>query len=191
MQKDWLKVEKVLKSGGIAVIPTDTLYGLVASAFDKKAIEKIYKIKERDKSKALIVLISSFKDLEKFGIKVIKEQAKILEKFWPGQVSVLLSCKSNKFKYIHSGTGEIAFRMIGPRNKNLYNLLRKVGPIVAPSANRENGKPAETIKEAKEYFDDKVDYYINSGKKVGEPSTLVRVKEGKIEVLRQGRVFLI
>jgi len=191
MQNNWLKAEKVLKEGGIAVIPTDTLYGLVASAFDKKAIEKIQRIKERDKIKVLIVLISSLKDLEKFGIKTNKEQAKILEKFWPGAVSVLLSCKSNKFKYIHRDTEEIAFRMIGKKHKNLFNLLKKVGPLVAPSVNKESERPAETIKEAKEYFGDKVDCYINSGKKVREPSTLIRVKEGKIDVLRQGRVFLI
>lgn len=191
MNLDWLKAEKILKGGGVAVIPTDTLYGLVASTFDKKAVERIYKIKERDKSKALIVLISEIEDLKKFNIKLDEKQAKFLEKIWPGQVSVLLTCKSSKFKYIHRGTEEVAFRMIGFRNKNLYNLLQKVGPIVAPSANRESEKPAETIKQAKEYFGDKVDFYLNSGTKIGEPSTLIRIKGEKVEVLRQGKVFLI
>ena len=65
MKSDWIKVEKILKNNGVAIIPTDTLYGLVASTDSKKAVEKIYKIKERDKSKALIVLIHSLKDLEK------------------------------------------------------------------------------------------------------------------------------
>lgn len=59
MENNWQKAGKILKSDGIAVIPTDTLYGVVGSAMSKKAIEKIYKIKERDKSKPLIVLISS------------------------------------------------------------------------------------------------------------------------------------
>ena len=112
-------------------------------------IEKIYKIKERDKSKALIVLISSLKDLTKFNIKLNKEEVKFLESIWPGQISVLLSCKSLKFKYIHRGTGEIAFRMIGNKNKDLFNLLEKVGPVVAPSANKESFTPSENIKEAK------------------------------------------
>jgi L-threonylcarbamoyladenylate synthase len=186
MNLDYQKAEKFLNNDGVVVLPTDTLYGLVASINSKKAIEKIYKIKERDKNKALIVLISSLKDLNIFGIHIDNGQAKILEKFWPGKVSILLPCKNVKYKYIHRGTNEIAFRMIGQRNKNLYNLLKNVGPIVAPSANKEEGKPAETIKEAREYFADKVDCYINGGEKKGESSTLIRIKNSKIEILRQG-----
>jgi L-threonylcarbamoyladenylate synthase len=182
MKLNWIKAEKILKDGGIVVIPTDTLYGLVSSAFDKKAIEKIYKIKNRDKSKASIILISSVKQLKFFNIKGD------FTKIFQPKVSILLECKSNKFKYIHKGTGEIAFRLISPKNKNLFNLLNKIGPVVAPSANRENEKPAETIREAKKYFGDNVDYYINSGKRIGEPSTLVRIKDGEIEILRQGVV---
>ena len=81
--------------------------------------------------------------------------------------------------------------MIGSRNKNLHKLLVKIGPIVAPSANREGGKPAETITEAREYFGDLVDLYIGGGKKIGEPSTLIRVKNDGFEILRQGKVFLV
>ncbi|MEI7688715.1 MAG: L-threonylcarbamoyladenylate synthase [Candidatus Nomurabacteria bacterium] len=191
MHDSYQKAENILKNDGVVVLPTDTLYGLMASVYSKKAVEKIFKIKERDKSKALIVLISSLKDLAVFGIKIEKEQAKILEKFWPGKVSVLLSCKSSKYKYIHRGTGEIAFRMIGSRNKNLYNLLEKVGPIVAPSANKEGGKPSEAVMDAREYFGDLVDLYINGGKKIGEPSTIIRLKNDGFEVLRQGKVFLV
>ena len=101
MQKDWLKAEKVLQNGGLVVLPTDTLYGLCASVYDKKAIDKIYRIKERDKKKPLILLIHSLEDLKKIDIKLNKDQAKFLEKIWPGAVSVLLSCKNSKFKYIH------------------------------------------------------------------------------------------
>ncbi len=182
MQNNWLKVIKILKNDGVVVLPTDTLYGLIASAFSKKAIDKIYKIKERDKSKPLIVLISKIEDLKKFGIK--GDFSKV---FLP-KVSVLLSSRSLKFKYIHRGTGEIAFRLISQKNKNLFNLVEKVGPVVAPSANIESLKPAETIKEARGYFGDNVDYYINGGLRKSKPSTLIRVKNGNVEILRQGEV---
>jgi len=188
MKSDWQNGIVILKNGGVGVLPTDTLYGLVASIYSKKAVEKIYKIKERDKSKALIVLIHSLKDLEKFWIKVDRDQAKILKKFWPGGVSILLSCKSPKFKYIHRGTNEIAFRMISKKHRGLYDLIKKVGPIVAPSANKEKEKPAENIKQARGYFEDKVDFYINHGKRIGESSTLIRIKDSYIEILRQGKV---
>ena len=188
MKSDWIKAKKFLLKDGLVVLPTDTLYGLVASVDSKKAIEKIYEIKERDKNKALIVLISSLKNLEKFGIKFSKEEAKILAKFWPGEVSVLLPCKTANWKYIHRGTKEIAFRMIGNKNINLFNLLKKVGPVVAPSANLESFAPAETIKEAHSYFGSKVDLYINSGRRKGDPSTLIRIRNSKVEILRQGKI---
>ena len=72
-----MDIIKILKKGGVGVIPTDTLYGLVGSAFSKKAINRIYKIKNRDKNKKLIVLISSIKDLKKFKINIDKEEIKI------------------------------------------------------------------------------------------------------------------
>jgi len=191
MKIDYQKAIKILKNNGVVVLPTDTLYGLVASVDSKKAIEKIYEIKERDKSKALIVLISSLKDLEKFGINLPllrgsgrRPRGSV---FLP-EVSVLLSCKTTKWKHIHRGTKEIAFRMIGEKNKELFNLLKKVGPVVAPSANLESFAPAETVKEAKSYFGSKVDLYINSGRKKGDPSTLIRIKNNEVEILRQGKV---
>ena len=160
---------KILKNDGVGVIPTDTLYGLVGSAFSKKAIKRIYKIKNRDKNKKLIVLISSLKDLEKFKIKINKEEAKILEKFWPGKVSIVIK--------------NIAFRL--PNKKVLIDLIKNVGPLVAPSANIEGEKPPENIKEARRYFGNNVDFYLAGGTLKSEPSTLLKIENGKIEILRQ------
>ena len=173
MQNNWKKAENILNKGGVVVLPTDTLYGIVGCAMSKKVVERIYGIKGRTESKPFIVLITSYKDLETFSIKIDKGQAKFLEKIWPGKVSVILPCKLAKFKYIHRGTNGIAFRMIGKRNKNLFNLINKVGPLVAPSANIESLLPAKTIKQAKEYFGNKVDLYISSGVKNGKSSTLI------------------
>lgn len=172
MQKEWKDTVKILKNGGVAVIPTDTLYGLVSSAFSSLAISKIYKLKERDINKKMIILISSVRDLKKFGIKITKEQAKILKKFWPGEVSIILS--------------DIAFRL--PNKKNLIYLIKKVGPIVAPSANTEGNIPAKTIEEAIKYFGDNVDIYIDEGEKISGPSTLIKIENDKIEILREGKI---
>jgi len=200
MKNDWQKGIEVSKKGGVVVLPTDTLYGIVASAMSKKAVERIYEVKGRKENKPFIVVINSYKQLEIFGIKISKERAKIFSKFWPGKVSVILPCQSNKWGYIHRGTNSIAFRMIGSRNKNLFNFIKKVGPIVAPSANPEGEKPAETIKEAKDYFLHRQDLcihrsclceiqpelYINGGLKKSLPSTLIRFNGKEVEILRQG-----
>ena len=174
---------KILKNGGVGVMPTDTLYGLIGSAFSRMAVERIYEIKKRNKRKPLIVLISSINDLENFGVNVNKEQAKILKKFWPGEVSIILPCTSIKFKYLHRGTKSIAFRF--PKNKSLIEILKKTGPLVAPSANHENLKPAENIKQAKKYFEDIIDFYLSNGTLERKPSTLIKLeKNGQIKILR-------
>ena len=188
MNKNWKKAEEILNKGGIAIIPTDTIYGIVGSAFSKETVERIYDLKGRDKNKPFIVLISSYEDLKKFGVKITKEQAKILRKFWPGKVSVILPCFSKKFKYLHRGTKSIAFRMIRTKNKNLFHLLKKVGPIIAPSANPQDLKHAKTIAEAKKYFGDKIDFYLSAGAKIGKSSTLISFKNGQLIILRQGTV---
>jgi L-threonylcarbamoyladenylate synthase len=186
MQKIWNTAEEVLKNEGVVILLTDTLYGIVGRAGSKKTVEKIYKIKGRNENKPFIVLITSYKDLEIFGVKINREQAKFLKKIWPGKVSVILPCKLSKLKYIHRGTNGIAFRMIGKKNKNLFNLIKKVGPLVAPSANSEGLPPAETIKQAREYFYDKVDLYINGGVRKMKPSTLIKLENDKFVILRQG-----
>ena len=186
MKGDWRKAKEILENEGVVVLPTDTLYGIVGRAESKKAVAKIYKIKARDINKPFIVLINSYKDLDIFEIIVEKWQEKFLRKFWPGKVSVILPCLSNKWRYLHRGTKSIAFRMIGKRNKNLYNLINKVGPLVAPSANLEGGKPAETIEEIKGCFSKKVALCIDDGRKNAEPSTLVKLEDNNWTILRQG-----
>lgn len=186
MKSDWRKGKEILENDGVVVLPTDTLYGIVGKAESKKAVANIYTIKARDINKPFIVLITSYNDLDIFGIIVEKWQEKFLRKFWPGKVSVILPCLSNKLRYLHRGTKSIAFRMIGKRNKNLYNLINKVGPLVAPSANMEGGKPAETIEEVKGCFDNKISLYIDGGRKNAEPSTLVKLEDNNWTILRQG-----
>ncbi len=184
MHKDWVKAEKVLKAGGVAMLPTDTLYGLLASAFDKKAVERIYKLKGRDEKKPCIVLISDIKDLKKFGIKTDNSEI-----FQP-RVSVVLPITGDKFKYIHRGTHTIAFRLVGERTKNLHHILKTVGPLVAPSANPQGKSPAISRKTARAYFGTGVDVYVCSGNRYAQPSTLVEYRNGKVKILRQGSVIL-
>jgi len=88
---DWLKAALLLKEGAIGVIPTDTIYGICTSAFNRKSVEKVYKLRKRNPKKPCIILISSFDDLEKFNVSLNSWQRKILEKLWPGKISVILS----------------------------------------------------------------------------------------------------
>ncbi|MEK7062288.1 MAG: L-threonylcarbamoyladenylate synthase [Patescibacteria group bacterium] len=181
MFKQSAKAALLLKGGAVGVIPTDTIYGICGSAFNRKTVEKIYKLRKRNSQKPVIVLIGSFDDLEKFGVKLSNYQKKFLTEIWPGKVSVILKCPLKKFFYLHRGTKTIAFRM--PKNKELVKILKISGPLAAPSANSEGRKPAKNIKEAKKYFGDKV-FYLNRGNLVSKPSKLIDLTGKNIKILR-------
>jgi len=182
---------KILKDGGVGIIPTDTIYGLVGRAFLPEAVGRIAKLKNRSDGKGFIVLISSLEDLEKFGV-IPTETAKIfLKKFWPGQVSVEFISSASRFDYLKKIGGTIAFRV--PNKPDLLELLRQTGPLVAPSANPEGLPPAKNIPEAQKYFGlpgqgGLVDFYEDEGELNSPPSTLIRIVGEKVEVLREGAV---
>ncbi|MFA6050400.1 MAG: L-threonylcarbamoyladenylate synthase [Candidatus Paceibacterota bacterium] len=178
-------VSDLIKRGEVGILPTDTIYGIVGSALNKKTVERIYKVRRRTPSKPLIILIGSFSDLTTLGIK--NPPLKILKTLWPAKITVILPVVSKKFEYLHRGTNTLAFRM--PDSKSLLALLKKTGPIVAPSANPEGKSPAETVEEAAGYFGINADFYVDDGKMKGEPSTIVEIdKKGKISLVREGAV---
>jgi len=152
-------VGTLLEKGGVGVLPTDTIYGIVGSALRKKTVERIYRLRKRNPKKPMIVLIATLHDLKRFGVKIDSETARILKKLWPNKISVILPCRSKKFSYLHRGTKTLAFRLpaeasakAGLPSFSLRKLLKSVGPLVAPSANWEGERPARTIQEAKKYF---------------------------------------
>jgi L-threonylcarbamoyladenylate synthase len=180
-----LLVTALLKNGAVGVMPTDTLYGLVGSALEKKTVERIYRLRKRNLKKPMIILIASLRDLGSFGVGLSAREKKILKKVWPGKVSVILRCPSKKFTYLHRGLKTLAFRM--PASARLRMLLEKTGPLVAPSANFEGEPPSRTIAEAKRYFGENVEFYGNARRMSSKPSTLISIdKKGGIVVLRRG-----
>jgi L-threonylcarbamoyladenylate synthase len=182
MDKDQ-ELLKVLRGGGVAVIPTDTIYGIVGKALNEEAVLRIYAIKKRAPKKPFIILISNISQLDDFGIALSDFEKDYLKKNWPGPTSIILPCKKEKLSYLHRGTNSLAFRL--PDKKELLNILNITGPLVAPSANPEGEAPATNIEEAGEYFKDKIDYYYDAGIAISKPSRLVLLEKDSIKVLRK------
>ncbi len=173
-----MDIVNIFKNGGVVVMPTDTIYGIVGSALNPQTVERIYRLKKRSKKKPFIILISSLNDLNQFNIELTKKQIDFLKNIWPGPVSIILP----------SGKKSLAFRM--PNDEKLLELLKKVGPLVAPSANFEGEKPSENIMEAKKYFGNSV-FYVNKGKISAKSSTLIELKNnGSYIILRQGKFII-
>lgn len=174
---------KILKNSGIGVMPTDTIYGLVGSALNQKTVDRLSKAKNRPDKKPYIILIGKIDDLKNFGIDISLTEKKILSQIWPGPISVIFKTKKGGLSYLHHGSKTLAFRL--PSDKNLISILKKTGPLVAPSANTSGNPPAKNIAEAKKYFGEKVDFYL-SGKTKNVASTIIDFKNDKIEIIRPG-----
>lgn len=168
--------------GEIAVIPTDTVYGVVARAADPQAVARLYNLKHREGKPGTLVA-ASIDQLVDVGIK--RHYLTAAEELWPGAVSVVVPC-SQKLFYLHQGTDSLAIRI--PNDTRLLELLQQTGPLLTSSANQPGEPPATTIIEAKAYFGDKVDRYEDGGFVNREPSTVIKIVNDTIEVMRLGAV---
>ena len=183
---------KTILENGVAVMPTDTIYGLVGKALNEDVVNRIYKIKKRNPDKPFIILISDIKDLEKFSIVLSSEQLKKIAELWsfdltqdfqPEPISIILDCFDEKLKYLSRETNSLSFRL--PNIKSLRNLVAKVGPVIATSANREALPPCKDIVEAKKYFGNSTDLYVDGGTVENKHSKLIKLnRDGSIVVLR-------
>jgi L-threonylcarbamoyladenylate synthase len=168
------KATKILKSGGVIAFPTETVYGIGALLSNPKAIANIYKIKKRPRSKPLQILIASLKqalELGKFNAKALQ----LAKKKWPGPLTLVVY-KTNKVpKFVTGGTNKVGLRM--PAHKKMLKLIRKVGPIVATSANKSGEKPALTAAEVKGKLPGG-DYILRGRTKTGRPSRVIDTTKG-------------
>lgn len=176
-------ITDALRSGSVGVIPTDTIYGVVGSAAEKKTVERVYKIRRRGPKKPFIILIHSAVALKEFGIKLDKYHRQFLKEAWPGPISVVLPVTDKRFAYLHRGGKSLAFRV--PADPALRAMLAKTGPLVAPSANTEGSRPATTIQEAQKYFGPNVEFYMDAGRIAGKPSTLIDFTGKQPVILRK------
>ncbi len=177
------KLAELIQSGAIGVLLTDTIYGLVASASNAEAAEKVLAVKGR-KNKPGTLLACSIAQLENLGIK--KRYLTAVAQFWPGPISVILPIPDS-MDYLHVGQKTLPVRVTD--NKRLVRLLNKTGPLITTSANLPDKKPAEDLKQAQKYFGDKVDFYVDGGQvSSGPPSTIIRVIDDAIEIVREGAI---
>ena len=172
---------EAIKSAGLAVIPTDTVYGICCDASNTEAVAKLYALKDRH-SKPGTVIAASIDQLVGLGIK--RRYLKAVEQYWPGPISIEIP---HGVGYLSQSTGRQAFRIV--KNQELAGLLKKTGPLLTSSCNQPGEKPANNINEAIDYFNGQVDVYVDGGDLSDrEPSTLIRVVDDIVEVIRKGAV---
>ena len=177
---------ELLNNGGVGVMPTDTVYGVVARANDPVAVTRMYALKERN-HKPGTVIAASTDQLIQLGVP--EEHINRVKKWWPNPLSVETPL-GNNLNYLHQETGRQGFRVVA--DETVRHILEQTGPLVTSSVNHP-GKPGSvTINEAIDYFNDMVDFYVDGGDLSGrEPSTIIKITDSNtIEVIRDGAVKL-
>lgn len=175
----------MLQTGSIGVLPTDTVYGLVASALLPDAANRVLETKGRPLKPGTLVA-ADVEQLAALGIKT--RYLKAVEQFWPGAICVVLPM-GPELTYLHSGAFGLPVRI--PDHPELLKLLKQSGPLITTSANLPDQPPATNLDEARAYFGDSVDFYVDGGDLSNHmPSTIIRIVDDAVEVLRPGAVTI-
>ena len=175
---------KSLQNGGVVVFPTDTVYGIGCDPYNANAVKTIYKIKKRDESKLFPILGYSREELEKI-VEFDEKSKKIADKFWPGQVTLILKIKDEKIKKTLNLEEKIAVRI--PKNKCIMALLKNCNLLVGTSANISGNSSFKDPNECRKNITG-YDVFIDDGiiHSSGE-STIVEIND-EIKILRKGVV---
>ena len=175
-------VARVLSSGGLAVVPTDTVYGL-AGALHRDAITRAFALKGRPAAKALPVLAATPSDLE--GVVDLDPRAlRLAERFWPGPLTIVCR-RASSFELDLGGAGDDTVAVRIPASDPLVAILRTTGPLAVTSANFSGAPPATTIEQARAVFREAVGAYVDGGVCDGAPSTVISTV-GEPTILREG-----
>ena len=189
--KDYTKIKeasKIINNGGLVLFPTETVYGIGTSAFCAESVEKIYKIKKRPHEKPINVLVSNFDMIKLLAKDISPMEEKIMKKFFPGPLTIILKKNDNVPDVVTSGGDTIGIRM--PANDVALKLIEKAGvPLATTSANYSGAESLVDFEKIKNEFPADVDYLINGGKsRIGVASTIVKVGNDNIKILRQGSI---
>ena len=177
-------IEVLNRPGSVVILPADTVYGLMARAKDKEATARLYSLKDRQ-SKPGTLISQSIDQLVELGLK--RRYLKAVEQYWPGPVSIIVPIGSHDLDYLSQGLSDLAVRI--PRDPVLSEIMKITGPLITTSANLPGQPTAVNLKEAHDYFGDLVDAYFDGGDLSGrQPSTVIRIVDDAVEVLRQGAV---
>lgn len=174
----------ILNNGGIIAIPTDTVYGFAALASNEKAIERLYKVKEREKNKSIAVLLGDSAQAKLVTDDFSQSADRITQKFWPGGLTVIVK-KRNGLPPNISQQDTIGIRI--PDHEFVRTLICVSGPLAVTSANHSGLPPATSVSEFENALGDQLDLIVDGGKTAGGiPSTVVDCTTSPIKILREG-----
>lgn len=182
------RAASIIRQGGVVVFPARSMYGLAADALSPDAVDKIFEIKKRPSAKPLLVLVPQGYDLSEIITSIPETALRIMRKFWPGKVTIVLGARNHLPEKLTAGTNKIGVRV--PGNRIAALLAEKTGrPITGTSANISDTESCIRISDLPDEIIEAVDLIIDTGElEGGSGSTVIDATEGKIRILRVGNV---
>ncbi len=180
------EIASLINNNKVIVFPTETVYGIGTNGLDRNAIEKLYKIKERTFSKPITLLVSSYEMICSVANIISPLEKKIISNFFPRPITLILNKKKIVPNILTANTDTVGVRM--PDNELILKLIEYCKVPIATSSANISGFPASIdVEDIYNCFKDKVDLYIDGGKsRIGVPSTVVKVENNDIKILREG-----
>lgn len=174
-----------LKNGNLVIMPTDTVYGIIADATKEETIKKVFNAKERSFNKPLLVLVSDKNMVENLVSEISPKAEEIISKYWPGPLTILFPKKDEVSDILTASSPYIAIRM--PNDKRLLNIIRKVNkPLISTSANITSKETITEVSQIEEKMKEKISYIVDGGVVKNEASTIIKIENDKIEIVRVG-----
>lgn len=183
------RAAKVLEDGGLIAYPTDTYYGIGCDLNSKKAIDRLYGVKNRDRKKPLAILCPDLSDVARYA-KVSNFAYRFMRQLTPGPFTFVLEATKLVPDMMQSKQKQVGIRV--PQAPLMLAIAAKLGrPIVTTSATDMDGAVLTDAKEIKEVLGQRLDLILDGGPQPDEPSTIVSLLDDQIEVLRQGKGILV
>ena len=182
------EVARTIRQGGIAVFPTETVYGIGTNGLKENSVKRLYEVKQRPLNKPISLLVNGINMINEIAQEITDLEKTLIKEFFPGLLTIILKKKDTVPNIVTANSNMVGVRM--PSNEIALKLIEYTGvPIATPSANM-SGKPSGTnMEDIMKDFEGKVDYFIDDGpSKIGISSTIVQVIDGVPHILRQGKI---
>lgn len=183
------KAAQVLEDGGLIAYPTDTYYGIGCDLLSRKAIDRLYGVKGRDRKKPLAFLCPDLSDVSKYAI-VSKFAYRTMKQLTPGPFTFVLNATKLVPDMMQTRQRQVGIRV--PQAPLMLAIASRLGrPIVTTSATDQDGQTLIDAKDIKEQLGSRLDLILDGGVQPNEPSTVVSLIDDQIEVLRQGKGLIV
>lgn len=174
----------VINNDGIVIMPTDTIYGIVAKATNEDVIKRVYSLKKRDDRKPMLILVSGNEMLKDYVSSINELEQTLIDNLWPGPLTIIFD-KKNISDLLTGGLPTVGVRI--PNNKEMLDIISSVGvPLLSTSVNLSGEKSATCVSNINKTMLDNVDFVYDNGECNDVPSTIIRVVNGEVKILREG-----